>query len=104
MADEALSIQRCFADAESDRVQLEELFNIGTEAAQTRLTSALDGYKTCRKIRDDISLFSPNEELEDVSSGDLRQEHRADFKASKLTRRQIHACGFLDRRPDTAPK
>lgn len=71
MADETRSIRAVFADAEQKRAILENApYNSST--FQDSLLAALTLYEQCLSIADRISLFSPNESLEDITSGDLQ--------------------------------
>lgn len=66
------SLKECFRDAEISRKNLENVPSFTTETSQTLVASAVSKYQQCLKIADQVSLFSPNELLEDVSSGDLQ--------------------------------
>lgn len=72
MTDETLSLRQCLSDAERQQSAFEVSHDYNSPASQSSLARALAGYEQCLKIASNISLFSSNEELEDVSSGDLR--------------------------------
>jgi len=66
------NLRSCFQEAELLRKDLDNVPTFTSDSAQDLLSSALKKYSQCLKIADQISLFSPNELLEDVSSGDLQ--------------------------------
>ncbi|KAF1817048.1 TAP42-like protein [Eremomyces bilateralis CBS 781.70] len=72
MAEEQRSLRSVYLSAEAKRQELEGLGNSNTEDYQDTLSSAIKLYEDCLRIADEVSLFSPNETLEDVSSGDLQ--------------------------------
>lgn len=72
MAEEHRSLKGVYIDAENKRQELEGLASSNSEEYQDILSSAIKLYEECLQVVDDISLFSPNETLEDVSSGDLQ--------------------------------
>lgn len=69
---EPRSLRALFADAESKRKALESSYDSNSEEYQDSLASTIATYNECSKAADQVSLFSPNESLEDVSSGDLQ--------------------------------
>lgn len=74
MADHTTSLKRCLADADLHRQAFQTAPDTNSATSQASLASALTKYKDCLEIVDDTSLFSPNEELEDISSGDLQYD------------------------------
>jgi hypothetical protein len=67
------SLRALFADAEVLRQNSETsgLSPISPEF-QENLTSAIATYEECLQVASQVSLFSPNESLEDINSGDLQ--------------------------------
>jgi immunoglobulin-binding protein 1 len=74
MAAPSRSLQEAFAEAESKRSEVNSLPFDPSPAGRFHeaLTASITGYQECLKIADQISLFSPNESLEDVSTKDLQ--------------------------------
>jgi immunoglobulin-binding protein 1 len=72
MESESRSLQVAFADAESKRAELDDFSSSSNPNYQATLNSAIATYTECRQIVDQISLFSPNESLEDIASNELQ--------------------------------
>ena len=72
MEGESQTLSVAFADAEKRREDIDSAFDTNAAAFQENVTAAIAAYERCLKISDHISLFSPNESLEDVSSKDLQ--------------------------------
>lgn len=72
MAMEQRSLRSVFDSAEQHRRDIENRSDSNSEAFQDKVTSAVQLYEECLVIADRISLFSPNETLEDISSSDLQ--------------------------------
>ncbi|RDW69818.1 hypothetical protein BP6252_08838 [Coleophoma cylindrospora] len=70
MADQ--NLKSLYASAESKRKSLESSWDTNTATYQQNLASAIAAYEECRQLTDRLSLFSPNESLEDITSGDLQ--------------------------------
>ncbi|GME62055.1 TAP42-like protein [Neofusicoccum parvum] len=66
------SLRGLFASAEVKRKELEASYDSNSDAYQQKLNSAIATYEECLRVADRVSLFSPNETLEDVSSGDIQ--------------------------------
>ena len=66
------SIKSLFKSAESQRRDLESSWDSNTAQYQQNLAAAISTYEDCLDLADRISLFSPNETLEDLTSGDLQ--------------------------------
>jgi len=75
MADEPQSLRACYTDAESKRKALDSIFDTNSDNYQENLASAIAKYEECVRIAAEVSLFSTNETLEDISSGDLQCVH-----------------------------
>ncbi|KAJ1333384.1 TAP42-like family [Microdochium nivale] len=65
------TLKSVFATAESKRLSLENSYDTISAAYQDDLAEALGAYEDCVRIISDISLFSPNEALEDINTSDL---------------------------------
>jgi hypothetical protein len=72
MEDEPKSIRGLFLDAERKRDRLEKSWDSNSAAYQENLSAAIATYEECLRAADQVSLFSPNETLDDISSGDLQ--------------------------------
>ena len=66
------SLKSLFTSAESQRKDIESSWDSNTAAYQQNLAAAIATYEDCLKLADRLSLFSPNETLEDLTSGDLQ--------------------------------
>ena len=66
------SIKSLYSSAESQRIAIEQSWDSNTAEYQQRLAAALETYNECLSLTDRLSLFSPNESLEDLVSGDLQ--------------------------------
>ena len=72
MAEEPQSLRSCFIEAEKNRQCFESGLDTSSASSQSTLSAAICKYQTCDELVDEVSMFSPNESLEDVSSGDLQ--------------------------------
>lgn len=70
MADQ--SIKSLFSSAERQRKDIEASWDSNTATYQQNLAAAITAYENCLKLADRLSLFSTNETLEDLTSGDLQ--------------------------------
>jgi immunoglobulin-binding protein 1 len=66
------NLRELFSQAEARRAALDEAPSSNTSAYQDQLAAAITLYEECLKAADRVSLFSPNETLEDVSSSNLK--------------------------------
>jgi hypothetical protein len=66
------SIKSLFSSAERQRKDIESSWDSNTTTYQQNLAAAIATYEDCLKLADRLSLFSPNETLEDLTSGDLQ--------------------------------
>lgn len=71
MAESQTNIRTLFAKAKLLQKQLESLEST-SQIYQENLQSAISTLEECRKLADKVSLFSPNESADDISSGDLQ--------------------------------
>lgn len=70
MAESQTNIRNLFATAKQLQKQLESLES-SSQVYQDNLQGAISTLEECRKLADKVSLFSPNETADDISSGDL---------------------------------
>jgi immunoglobulin-binding protein 1 len=66
------NIKSLFSSAERQRNDIEASWDSNTAAYQQNVLAAIATYENCLQLADRLSLFSPNETLEDVASGDLQ--------------------------------
>jgi len=71
-ADTDQSLRVTFDKAEALRTSLEKTYDCNCEGYQTKLKDAVKTYEECKKLVAGLSLFSPNEILEDVSSPEIK--------------------------------
>jgi immunoglobulin-binding protein 1 len=88
MAEEQRSLRTVFSEAEAQRKRLEAFASNTGAAFQENLAAAVEAYRESSRIADQISLFSPNETLDDISSGDL-QFLLIDYHLAELGAKQI---------------
>jgi hypothetical protein len=110
------SIKSLFSSAERQRKDIEASWDSNTATYQQNLAAAISTYEDCLKLADRLSLFSPNETLEDLTSGDLQYvsialfQHRANFPevpAHQLPPRRPHPPPLLQRpqiHPSKSPR
>ena len=55
----------------SARAKREELVS-GTATYQEMLQSTISAFEECRRLIEKLAIFSPNEEIDDISSQDLQ--------------------------------
>lgn len=67
-----INIRSLFTSAKTQRNELESSPDPTSSVYQENLEAAITSLEECRKIADRISLFSPNETEDDISSGDLQ--------------------------------
>lgn len=65
------NIKSLFAQAERRKQEVEQAYDRNSTAFHDNLAAAIENYEECRVLADRQSLFSPNEILEDISTGDL---------------------------------
>lgn len=71
MEEEPKSLKALFADAEAKRLALESTYETNTAAYRDDVSSTVRLYNSCLEQISRLSLFSPNESLEDISTSDL---------------------------------
>lgn len=72
MANEDRSLRSVYEEAEQQRSSIENSFDSNSSSFQANLLSAIQLYEQCINIADHLSLFSPNESLEDIGTVDLQ--------------------------------
>ena len=65
------SIRMLFRSAEIKRDGVENVRDISSSAYRENIAAAIATFEECRMLADRLSLFSPNETLEDIATGDL---------------------------------
>lgn len=70
--EDSTSLRSIFDTASRLRAEIEESYDYQSDAYQDKLRAALTSYQKCKDVIDQISLFSSNEGLEDVSSSEIR--------------------------------
>ena len=71
MADSDASLRELFVTANSLTKELEKLES-NSQNYQDKLRHAIATFEQCSKVADQVSLFSPNETADDISSTDLQ--------------------------------
>ena len=71
MADSDASLRELFVTAKSLTKELEKLES-NSQNYQDKLRHAIATFEQCSKVADQLSLFSPNETADDISSTDLQ--------------------------------
>jgi hypothetical protein len=72
MADEQRSLRSVHTTAEQNCADLDSRADSNSEAFQDKLNTTIKLYEECLEIAQRVSLFSPNESLEDINSSDLQ--------------------------------
>ncbi|GAB7356649.1 hypothetical protein MBLNU459_g7367t1 [Dothideomycetes sp. NU459] len=72
MAEEPQNLRSVYSSAEAKRAQIEAAWDTNAPSYQDTLHAAVKAYEQCLQTADRISLFSPNESLEDIASNDLQ--------------------------------
>ncbi|GAB7362237.1 hypothetical protein MBLNU230_g2262t1 [Neophaeotheca triangularis] len=72
MAEESRSLRSIHTEAEQNRNTLSTFPSSNSDVFQETLTKAINLYTQCLELADRLSLFSPNESLEDISTSDLQ--------------------------------
>ena len=83
------SLRDTFSAAKANRKNFESFTSSADPIYQENLRSAIEVLEQCRRIAGRISLFSPNEILEDVSSADIQYVWRMRNHLSLLIASQI---------------
>jgi immunoglobulin-binding protein 1 len=70
--EEPKTIRALFLTAERLRNDLSASYDSNSPTYQENLTTAITTYESCLTLAEQVSLFSPNESLDDVSSSDIQ--------------------------------
>ncbi|KAF2152571.1 type 2A phosphatase-associated protein 42 [Myriangium duriaei CBS 260.36] len=87
MTDQSTSLGSLFVSSENKRRKLDQLPSANTPEYQDLLEAAISEYTECLKVADRVSLFSPNETLDDVSTNDIQYFLISFYLAALYTRR-----------------
>jgi hypothetical protein len=77
------NIRYLFQTAEAQRKTIESSYDASSRAYQENLIAAIAAYEDCLKLADRVSLFSPNETLDDLATGDLQLVLQLSFECSR---------------------
>ncbi|EON96542.1 putative type 2a phosphatase-associated protein 42 protein [Phaeoacremonium minimum UCRPA7] len=69
--DEPRTLKSVFAEAEEKRHALDNTYEAASPQYREDLSAAIDDYLECLQLIGSLSIFSPNESLEDISTSDL---------------------------------
>jgi immunoglobulin-binding protein 1 len=72
MSEQPRNIRALFLEAEQARKKLQASYDTNSSTYQDTLRKTITTYEECLKLSDEVSLFSPNESLDDISSSDLQ--------------------------------
>lgn len=72
MSEQPQNLRALYETAERERQELSSSYEPNSPLFQETLSKTIATYEECLKVSEQISLFSPNETLEDVSSSDLQ--------------------------------
>jgi immunoglobulin-binding protein 1 len=81
------SLKQIFADAETQRLSLQGIYDTNSSQSQDTLSAALREYQECLQMISAVSIFSPNESAEDISTSDLPYL-LVNFHVAELVQRQ----------------
>ena len=66
------SLQALFSSAKSQKKALESSPSINDPSHEDQLNSAVRAFEACQKLISKLSIFSPNESLDDIATVDLQ--------------------------------
>ncbi|GBF63727.1 hypothetical protein TMEN_6378 [Trichophyton mentagrophytes] len=72
MSSSSPSLQSCLASAKAKKQELETAADTNSPAFREDLSKAISAFEQCQKLIQQLSLFSPNESAEDITTGDLQ--------------------------------
>lgn len=72
MAAEPESLQDLFVSAKSQKTALESSPSINDPKHEDQFRAAVQAFEACQKLISKLSIFSPNESLDDVTTTDLQ--------------------------------
>jgi hypothetical protein len=88
MESESRSLRTTFSEAEAQRKAIESSLTTTGSSFQDNLLATIQIYEECLRIANLVSLFSPNETLEDINSSNL-QYLLINFSLADLTLKKI---------------
>ena len=65
------NIKSLYARAERRKAEVEQAYDRTNATYHDNLAAAIENFQECRVLADRLSLFSSNETLEDIATGDL---------------------------------
>jgi immunoglobulin-binding protein 1 len=77
MTNEPQNLRGIFSQAERSRQELAASYEPNGSSFQEKLGNTIATYEECIKLAEHVSLFSPNETLEDIASSDLQYVERS---------------------------
>ncbi|KAI9847077.1 MAG: hypothetical protein M1837_003195 [Sclerophora amabilis] len=86
MAESTQDIRSLFKNAEDGRRSLDSSFDTNSSSYQDNVVATIATFEECRILASRLSLFSPNETVDDISSGSLPYL-LIDFHIAELTLR-----------------
>ncbi|KAH8705120.1 putative TOR signaling pathway regulator [Talaromyces proteolyticus] len=98
MTDQPQSLRALFDAAKADKTALEHSVEPNSKASRDLVSAAISKLQECQKLVSQLSLFSSNEGLEDIPSGDLQFLTVDYFLAELLQRSSSSDRGELLRR------
>lgn len=72
MPEQPQNLRALYESAERARQELASSYETNSPIFKENLSKTIATYEECLKVSEQISLFSPNETLEDISSSDLQ--------------------------------
>jgi hypothetical protein len=84
MAAEPQTLRGLFLKGEQAKQELAASYEPNSPTFQENLSKTIATYEECQKLAEHVSLFSPNETLEDIVSTDLQYVARHVFCLPKL--------------------
>lgn len=87
MTDSPRNVRTLFDSGNRQREHLESSYDSNSSTYQGNLRAAISTFEECRRLADELSLFSQNESLEDISSGDLQWSHCVRYVENQRTDR-----------------
>lgn len=69
--DEPQSLRSLFEQAEEEQAALANIYDSTSPQYREKLSAAIQSYEKCRRQASELSIFSPNESLEDVATTSL---------------------------------
>jgi hypothetical protein len=72
MAEQPRTVRALFLQGQRERQNLASAYDTNSPAYQEKLNACITTYEECLKLSEQVSLFSPNETLEDIASSDLQ--------------------------------